>query len=84
MYWTLYDGDTLNIFRIVNKQFHEAADKVFNPRNAMYISRNDGMFNNLVNHEKDLLINANTMINLSRGNYSQDQINKIRMVKNLI
>ena len=72
-----YDGDTLNIHYITNKQFYESAFRVFNPRNAMYISRNDGYFNSTVNHNKDLVININTMINLSRKNYSHEQLDKI-------
>lgn len=78
-----YDGDTLNIHYIVNQQFYEAAFKVFNPRNAMYISRNDGYFNDLVNHEKDIMININTMVSMGRKHYSKEQLEKIRSVKNL-
>lgn len=53
----------------------------FNPRNAMMISQNDGRFNNQVNVFKDILINANGLINLSRDNYSQEQLDKIARVK---
>ena len=48
----------------------------------MYISRNDGYFNSIVNHNKDLVINANTMINLSRKNYSAEQLEKINRLMN--
>lgn len=44
----------------------------------MHISRNDGMFNEQTNHTKDLVININTMMNLSRKNYSEEQLNAIR------
>lgn len=44
----------------------------------MHISRNDGMFNEQTNHTKDLVININTMMNLSRKNYTQDQLEAIK------
>ena len=78
-----FDGDTLNILYIHNKNYFEAANRVLNPRNAMYISKNDGTFNNLVNHKKDLIINLNGILQLSRKNYSQDQLNRIRLAKTL-
>lgn len=67
---------------IINRDFLQRAIEIFNPRNAFYISRNDGLFNNLVNHQKDTLINANTFVELGRGVYSKedlDNINKIKM-----
>lgn len=73
-----FDGDTLNILLIINKDFQEAAENVFNPRNAMYISKNDGMFNNLYNHKKDTIINMNTFVQLCRDNYSKKQMEAIR------
>lgn len=69
-----FDGDVLNIFFIINKNFRERAMQLFNPRNAMYISRNDGMFNNAVNHQKDLLANINSFIDLGRDNYSEEEM----------
>lgn len=73
-----FDGDTLNILLIINKEFQEAAENVFNPRNAMYISKNDGMFNNAYNHKRDTIINMNTLVQLSRSRYSTKQLNAIR------
>ena len=73
-----FDGDTLNILLIINKDFQTAAENVFNPRNAMYISKNDGMFNNSYNHKRDTIINMNTLVQLSRDKYSAEQIAKIR------
>ena len=66
---------------IINDNFYERAYQIFNPRNAMQISRNDGKFNNQVNHQRDTIINMNTMLNLGRRNYNQDQINKIKQLK---
>lgn len=76
-----YIKDTLNILLIINKEFEVAADYVFNPRNAMYISKNDGMFNNSYNHKRDTIINMNTLVQLSRQYYSPEQIERIRLAQ---
>lgn len=68
---------------IINKSFFEAAYRVLNPRNAMYISRNDGKLNSAVLHNKDTLINANSLIQLARPNYSQQQLEMIRVAKTI-
>lgn len=78
-----FDGDTLNIMLIINKDFQLAAENVFNPRNAMYISKNDGMFNNSYNHKRDTIINMNTLSQLSRDKYSPEQIAKIKAVQTI-
>lgn len=74
-------GDVYNIILIINKEFEEYAAKVFNPRNAMFISKNDGMMNNAVNHSRDTIINLNTFLNLSRDNYNRETLDKIRSLK---
>lgn len=76
-----YDGDVLNILYIINQSFYNAAFRVLNPKNAMYVSRNDGKFNNDVNHTKDTLINLNSLVRLARPNYSQEQLERIERAK---
>ena len=71
----------VNILLIINKEFQRAAENVFNPRNSMYISKNDGMFNNSYNHKRDTIINANTLVQLSRGHYTPEQIAAIKRVQ---
>ena len=44
----------------------------------MYISKNDGMFNNSYNHKRDTIINMNTFVQLSRSNYSEQQLADIK------
>lgn len=78
-----FDGDTLNILLIINKEFQTAAENVFNPRNSMYISKNDGMFNNSYNHKRDTIINMNTLVQLSRDKYSESQLAAIDAAQNL-
>lgn len=73
-----FDGDTLNIMLIINKDFQQSAEYVFNPRNSMYISKNDGMFNNSYNHKRDTIINMNTLVQLTRSRYTPEQVEAIR------
>lgn len=76
-----FDGDTLNLFLIINRVFFERCFEIFNPRNAMYISRNDGKINSSVLVQRDTLINANTLLWLGRKNYTPEQLEKIKQVK---
>ena len=46
----------------------------------MYISNNDGYLNPQVIPSKDALIDANTLIRLSRKNYSKSQLDKINII----
>lgn len=75
-----FDGDCLNIWYLINKEFVHRCELVFNPRNSMYISKNDGLFDNDVNHCRDTLINANSLNNLA-DEYTDDQLAKIRYLK---
>jgi DNA-directed RNA polymerase beta' subunit len=51
-----FDGDILNIISLKVKKLIKAYDRTFNPRKNMFISRNDGRFNNDFNLFKDQLI----------------------------
>ena len=73
----MFDGDVLNIMLIINKEFYQRASETFNPRNAVFISKNDGMFKNATNHQRETIINTHTMIKLSRNNYSKENLEKI-------
>ena len=75
-------GDVLNILLIINKAFYERAYQIFNPRNAMYISRNDGKFNNAVNHQRDTIINTNTLLRMGRNMYTNEMLNRLNRIKN--
>lgn len=67
---------------IINDAFCQRAAEVFNPRNAAYISKNDGMFENATNHQRDTIINTYTMLKLSRKNYSKENLDKIYSIVN--
>lgn len=75
-----FDGDTLNIMYLLNQDFINIAEEVISPRN-MFISRDDGRFNNLMNHKRDVIINANTMKSLSE--YTEEEVNQIRMLQSM-
>lgn len=77
-----FDGDVLNVMLIINDAFYQRTFEVFNPRNSMYISKNDGMFNNAVNHQRDTIINTHTLVKLSRKNYSEENLRKIYAIVN--
>jgi hypothetical protein len=76
-----FDGDVLNIMFIINRAFFERAYRIFNPRNAMYISRINGKLNSDLLVQRDTLINANTFLHLGRHNYSNEQLDKIKAIK---
>ena len=46
----------------------------------MYISKNDGLFDNDVNHCRDTLINANSLNNLATP-YTEEELADIRRLK---
>lgn len=47
----------------------------------MLISKNDGMFNGSYNHQRDTIINCNTILRLSRDNYTPAQLDCIYAAK---
>ena len=77
-----FDGDVLNIMLIIADEFYIRSNQIFNPRNAMYISRNDGKFNSQVNYQKDTIINGNTLMRLGDNIYSDsDRSDMSRILK---
>ena len=69
-----FDGDTLNILYLWNKEFIEMTDKIFNPI-QLYISRDDGLCNGDMLPSRDMLINANALKSCCR--YSKAEIDSI-------
>ncbi len=59
-----FDGDTLNIMLIINQQFLTATAKLFNPRLAMQIDPNDGLFNSKMQLQTDTMICLNSFAQL--------------------
>lgn len=69
------------MFHIINEDFFLRANEVFNPRNAMYISRNNGMMNPEVMVQKDTMVNANTLNDLSLQKYTKEELEHINRIK---
>ena len=70
----MFDGDVLNVLMLINQAFIIRAYQIFNPRNAMYISRADGLLNKAVMVQRDTVINSNTLIHLTMNDYSADDL----------
>lgn len=51
-----FDGDILNLTALKSKELKKEFRKVFNPRDNMFISRTDGMYNTNYGLLKDQLI----------------------------
>lgn len=64
----------------MNRAFITRAEQIFNPRNAMYISRVDGRLNKSLLVQRDTLINANTFLYLGRNSYSDENKRKIEEI----
>ena len=47
----------------------------------MYISKIDGKFNQDVMVQRDTIINSNTLLRLGRSVYTDEDINKIKKIK---
>ena len=77
----MFDGDCLNILYVANTHFWEVAMLTFNPRNAMVISRNDGLCNNQMNLYKDILIVSNGIKHLGEDAYTEEDMNNIKAIK---
>ena len=71
------EGTALSILYIINKDLEEAANRVFNPRNAMFISRNDGMMNDNFNHQRDAMVLLNALININADKYTSEELAEI-------
>lgn len=78
-----FDGDALSILSIINKAIERAGEEVFSPRYSMHISRNDGMYNNDINHQKDIIIAACGLIGTARKNYTPEMLAIINQAKNM-
>ena len=76
-----FDGDVLNVLLIINEEFRVQAERILSARNAMFISKNDGKLASNMIANKDTTININSLISMSRTNYTQDQIDQINRLK---
>lgn len=52
----MFDGDILNVVSLKSDDLAKAFNRTFNPKFNLFISRNNGLFNNEMNLFKDQLI----------------------------
>ena len=76
-----FDGDVVNCMWIINRQFLEDAERVFNPRNAMFIDRNTGYMNADMCPNGETIINANNLVALARDSYT---VEEKAMIKHIV
>lgn len=76
--------DTLNILLIINEDFLRASEIILNPVNSYYISKNDGKFNADYGHQRDAVIQMNSLVQIARGNYSNKQMKIINQIKSSV
>ena len=77
-----FDGDTINMILIINDDLKEAANNVFNPRNAMFISRNDGNMETFFNLHDDAVILINIFLNMTNDLYTKEDEDEFEACKN--
>lgn len=75
--------DVLNILVPINQTFARLAWEKFNPRNVMYISRDNGYFNSAVSMQRDTLINANTLARCGRDSYTEKELEDYEKLLNI-
>ena len=75
-----FDGDTNNVLYVINDEFFKALYHVFNPRNNMHISKNDGRFEDATSHQRDTIVNLNTMFKLGRKYETPEERKKKMML----
>ena len=73
-----FDGDTLNILYMYNRDFIKLSDSIISPR-QMFISRNDGRCNGDFIHSRDIIINANSLKDLY--SYNPQQMDRIKQLQ---
>ena len=56
----------------------------FDPSSPLQcISRNDAKFNTAMSHQKDTIISAHTMMRIGRENYTIDELEAIKRIKEI-
>lgn len=79
-----FDGDTLNVMLIVNKEFLISTAKMFNPRLTMQLSSNDGMFNEAMQLQTDTVICLNSFTQLGIDTLTEQDLADIEACQNYV
>lgn len=76
-----FDGDVMNILWIINEDFYHNVRKVFNPRDSMFISRNNGYVDESMFHSRETLMNWNSHHMLGMDGYTPEELEMIKRIK---
>lgn len=70
-----FDGDKHNVLWSVMDELTESAEDLINPRNNMFISKNDGKFNRAMSQTTDIIVNLNSLHDMYLS-YSDEEIQR--------
>ena len=73
-----FDGDSMYSIYIIDKNLLVNCMRIYNPRYAGQLSRNDGLFNSNVSLQKDTMICLNSFGFMHRKKYSEDKLERIK------
>lgn len=76
-----FDGDVMNILWIINEELYNHVREVFNPRDAMFISRNNGYVDENMLHSRETLMNWNTHHMMGMDQYTEEELEAIKLIK---
>lgn len=79
-----FDGDQLNIKLIISDRMYKSAIRLYNPRFAMIINRNDGLIYSNFLPAKNSLVLLNNFLLLGRKNYDEDYKKELILYYNKI
>lgn len=68
-----FDGDKFNTMWSLLDEFEIASQDIFNPRNNLFISKNNGLFNRDMSQTADIMLNMNSLHSMY-FNYTSDEI----------
>lgn len=76
-----FDGDKHNSLWSVMDELTESAEDLINPRNNMFISKNNGKFNRVMSQTTDIIVNLNSLHDMYY-NYDNSEIEHNRRIAN--
>lgn len=75
-----FDGDKHNVLWCLMDDLIEAAEDLINPRNNMFISKNDGKFNRAMSQTTDIIVNLNSLHDMY-FNYTHEELEHNNIIK---
>lgn len=75
-----FDGDKHNVLWCLMDDLIDAAEDLINPRNNMFISKNDGKFNRAMSQTTDIIVNLNSLHDMY-FNYTHEELEQNNIIK---